>query len=84
MTGEETARTDPSDELLRELRHLRASPAPRAQAVARAAFTRAFEPVRWYERPMTFVSRTSVPVALAGVVVIYLSWAFAAASALMH
>lgn len=89
MTGQDTSAptNEASDELLRALGELRdrpRSPPPRAHAVARAAFVRSFEPVRWYEPALTLISRTSLPVALGCIVLVYLTWAFSTASALMQ
>ncbi|MBX3188425.1 MAG: hypothetical protein KF819_15515 [Labilithrix sp.] len=75
---------DPLLEALRELPTLASSDAAaeaRHQRQARAAYARAFE-----ARPGFAVSagRAVVPLVLAGVVGIYLSWAIAAATALVH
>jgi anti-sigma factor RsiW len=80
---------DEQDPLLRALREL---PRPemdakvesRAKREARAAFVRAFEDVPWHSRMLGTASRAVVPVALATVVGIYLTWAIGFASSLFH
>jgi hypothetical protein len=85
MTGPK----DDDDVLLRALRELpRPAMEPdmekRTRAAARAAFVRAASPEPLAARLLAPVSRAAVPVALAAVVVLYLSWAFSAAAALVH
>lgn len=58
------------------------APPPGADRAARAAFTESSAP--WQLRTFFGVTRALVPVALAGVVGVYLSWAFAAALALQN
>lgn len=84
--SQETPETDPL------LRALRALPTPamdprdeaRARYAARAAYAREFEPAPWHGRAASRLGRAVVPVALATVVGIYLTWAIGTASALMH
>jgi len=80
-TPEESGR---EGELFRDLRALPRSASLRTPAGARAAFVHAFEPIRWYEPVLSRLSRASLPVVLASVVVIYLSWGLCTASALMQ
>jgi hypothetical protein len=73
------------DPLLRALRELPrpamdASTEDRARREARAAFVRATRGSPWYTR----FTGALVPVALATVVGIYLTWAIGAASSLFH
>ncbi len=75
------------DSLMRQLGALpvRApSEAVEAQAsrAARAAFVRACDPAPWYAKAFAEAARATVPVVLASVVGLYLSWAFATAIAL--
>ena len=97
MTGEPRssaaeATTREDDPLLRALRELppRAphgddvAAARRAKATARAAFVRAFEDDPWHVRFFGSAGRAAVPVVLASVVGIYLTWAVAAANALFR
>lgn len=77
------------DPLLRALRELPrpAMDAPvetRARREARAAFVHAFDDAPWYGRFLGSASRAIVPVALATVVGIYLTWAIGFASSLFH
>ncbi len=73
------------DALLRALREL---PRPeldraaddRVRRNARAAFTRAFDGSPWHARLFGTAARAAVPVALAGIVGVYLTWAIATAS----
>ena len=51
-----------------------------ARPAARQAFARAFDP--WHLRVLGIFSRSLVPVALASIVGLYLTWAFAAAISL--
>ncbi len=82
MSGEPR---EPDDPLLRALREL-PRPEPdaavegRARREARAAFARAFEDVPWHARVFGGAARAVVPVALAGIVGVYLTWAIATAS----
>ena len=79
----------PPDPLLDALRHLpvRTMEAPaeaRLQRQARAAYTRGFEGSSWHTSASAVVGRVAVPVVLAGVVGLYMTWAIAAATALVH
>ena len=58
--------------------------ASRTHASARAIFLRAGDARPWYARMPGAAARASVPVVLASVVGLYLSWAFATAIALAH
>ena len=71
------------DDELRSLRDLPVwQPPPQGDRLAREAFNTQFAP--WPMRTLGIVSRAMVPVALAGVIGIYLSWAFSAALALQN
>jgi len=87
MSGPSEAKDD--DALLRALRELPrpAMDAPherRTAAAARAAFANAFAPLPWHARFGATLGRAAVPAGLAAVVVLYLTWAFSAASALVR
>lgn len=71
------------DSLLRSLRELPLPEAPDQRRAARAAFVEAFE-APWYTRIARRAARVAVAPALACIVIVYLSWAVGAASALMH
>ena len=74
------------------LRDLRELPLPstddphaaRLQRQARAAYLRSFEDESLYDATFGKVSRAAVPVVLAGIVGLYMTWAFATATALLH
>lgn len=77
------------DPLLAALRALPArttssSADTRLQRQARAAYVRSFEGSTWHDAATGVVGRAAVPVFLAGVVGIYMMWAIAAATALVH
>lgn len=79
----------PTDPLLAALRHLPArtmeGPAEaRLQRQARAAYLRGFEGSSWSASASGIIGRVAVPVFLAGVVGLYMTWAIAAATALVH
>jgi hypothetical protein len=81
---------DEDDPLLRALREL-PRPAPddasmqaRHAREARAAFARAFDDAPWHARAGRSLGRALVPVVLASVVGVYLTWAITTASALAH
>ena len=79
----------PADPLLAALRHLpaRTMDAPveaRLQRQARAAYVRGFEGSSWHSSAGGLVGRVAVPVFLAGIVGLYMTWAIAAATALVH
>jgi hypothetical protein len=80
---------DRDDPLLTALRHLPArtmdEPAEsRLQRQARAAYVRRFEGSPWHSSATSLVGRFAVPVFLAGVVGLYMTWAIGAATALVH
>lgn len=56
----------------------------RARAAARSAFARSFEPATPLARLGGAFGRVAMPVLLASVVGVYLTWAFAAATALLN
>lgn len=56
----------------------------RLQRQARAAYARSFEGSPWHASATSLVGRAAVPVFLAGVVGLYMTWAIAAATALVH
>ncbi len=79
--------TNDDDDLLRALGRLPRDVAPPDRLVrdpARAAFVRAFQKTSPLERFLHTGARASVPVVLAGVVGLYLFWAFAAAIAVVQ
>ncbi|MBX3227930.1 MAG: hypothetical protein KIT84_28115 [Labilithrix sp.] len=71
----------PDDRLLKSLRDLPVHAAPKNGA-ARAAFVGAFAP--WHVRVAAGVGRGLVPVALASIVGVYLTWAFGMALSVMN
>lgn len=80
---------DRDDPLLSALRHLppRAMGGPaesRLQHQARAAYVRRFEGSPWHSSASSVLGRIAVPVFLAGIVGLYMTWAIAAATALVH
>jgi hypothetical protein len=86
MSSERERETE-DDPLLRALRELprpamEAAPEARVRREARAAFARAFEDVPWHARMLGLGARAAVPVALASLVGVYLTWAIATASTL--
>lgn len=54
------------------------------RAQARAAYVRGFEGSSWSASASTALGRIAVPVFLAGVVGLYMTWAIAAATALVR
>lgn len=56
----------------------------RRKREARLAYQRSFEPTAFQGAALGLASRAAVPVFLAGVVALYMSWAIAAATALVH
>jgi hypothetical protein len=82
MTRDE--RDEEEDALLRALRALPTTDAPDQKREARAAFVAAFRADPWLVRAARPLSRLAVPVALAGIVVVYLGWAVDAATALVQ
>ena len=81
--------TEPNDPLLAALRALPSHPvdAPRDQRMqreARAAFLRTFEASSWHGLALSKVGRAAGPVLLAAIVGLYMTWAFATATALVH
>jgi hypothetical protein len=77
---------DPLLAALRELpsRSLDDSVEARLQRQARAAYVRSFEGAGWQSSAAGLLGRAAVPVFLAGVVGLYMTWAIAAATALVH
>ena len=73
---------------LRELpgRAMDGGPESRLQRQARAAYARSFDPgaSAWSSSLTALAGRAAVPVFLAGIVGLYMTWAFAAATALLH
>ena len=85
----DTPSKDPVDPLLAALaqlptRAMDGDQESRLQRQARAAFTRRFEGSGWDSPLAGFVGKAAVPVFLAGIVGLYMTWAFAAATALVH
>ena len=82
----ERGSADADDALLGALREL---PRPaldgaaevRVRRQAHAAFLRAFDASPWHTRLLGAAARAALPVALAGIVGVYLTWAIATASA---
>ena len=79
------------DPLLAALRQLPShamdgGPEARLQRQARAAYTRSFDPgaSAWSSSFTALAGKAAVPVLLAGIVGLYMTWAFAAATALLH
>jgi hypothetical protein len=82
-------RPSKDDPLLAALRELPTRPMDgdhesRLQRQARAAFTRRFEGSGGDSPLAAFVGKAAVPVFLAGIVGLYMTWAIAAATALVH
>lgn len=79
----------PIDPLLAALRELPSFAAAgagedRARRAARAAYVRSFEGSAWHTSAAGFFGKAAVPVVLAGIVGLYMTWAIAAATALLH
>jgi hypothetical protein len=77
---------DPLLAALRELpsRSMDDSAEARLQRQARAVYIRSFEGSGWQSSAAGLLGRAAVPVFLAGVVGLYMTWAIAAATALVH
>jgi hypothetical protein len=56
----------------------------RLRRSARAAYVRRFEGSAWQTSAAGFFGKAAVPVFLAGIVGLYMTWAIAAATALVH
>lgn len=56
----------------------------RLQRQARAAYARSFEGSAWQGSAASLFGRAAVPVFLAGIVGLYMTWAIATATALVH
>ncbi len=56
----------------------------RLQRSARSAYVRSFEAAAWHSPLAGLFGRAAVPVFLAGIVGLYMTWAIAAATALVH
>jgi hypothetical protein len=87
--SKDTPKADPNDPLLASLRELPplaidASLDKRLQREARAVYVRSFEDTPWYGTAFRKVGRAAVPVFLAGIVGLYMTWAIATATALVH
>jgi hypothetical protein len=85
----DTPSKEPLDPLLAALRQLPTRTVDgdhesRLQRQARAAFTRRFEGSGWDSPLAGFVGKAAVPVFLAGIVGLYMTWAIAAATALVQ
>jgi hypothetical protein len=83
------ASAEARDPLLAALRELPShtiddSAEARLQRQARAAYVRSFDGSAWRSTATGFVGRAAVPVFLAGVVGLYMTWAIATATALVH
>jgi hypothetical protein len=85
-----TTRSKPdNDPLLTALRELPpatidGSADARLRREARAAYVRSFEGYPWYGAALGKVGRAVVPISLAGIVGLYMTWAIATAAALVH
>jgi hypothetical protein len=77
---------DPLLEALRALpvRTMDGAVEARLERQARATYVRGFEGSSWHSSASGLVGRVAVPVFLAGVVGLYMTWAIAAATALVH
>jgi hypothetical protein len=80
---------DASDPLLAALRLLpsvamEGAPEARLHRQARAAYARSFEASVWHSPLAGFFGKAAVPVFLAGIVGLYMTWAIATATALVH
>jgi hypothetical protein len=79
----------PIDPLLAALRELRSfsvegAGEDRLRRSARAAYVRRFEGSAWQTSAAGLFGKAAVPVFLAGIVGLYMTWAIAAATALVH
>jgi hypothetical protein len=84
----DTPAPESNDPLLAALRQLPVAPLDgpqdvRRQREARAAYLRSFEGSSWHGSTGR-VSRLVMPVFLAGIVGLYMTWAIAAATAIVH
>ena len=83
------ATAEASDPLLAALRQLpshamNGDHESRLHRQARAAYARSFESSAWDSPLAGLVGKAAVPVFLAGIVGLYMTWAIAAATALVH
>ncbi len=80
--------SDPLLAALRQLPSLAVAGSTEAEAQlqrqARASYVRSFERTTWASSAVGIVGRAAVPVLLAGVVGVYLTWAIATAAALVQ
>ena len=86
-TNSDKPAPDPILAALRELpsHAMEGGPESRLQRQARAAYTRSFEAGDGWSSSFTALAgKAAVPVFLAGIVGLYMTWAFAAATALLH
>lgn len=79
----------PSDPLLAALRQLPSRSMDgdhesRLHGQARAVYARSFEGSAWHSPVAGLIGKAAVPVFLAGIVGLYMTWAIAAATALVH
>ena len=72
---------DPLLERLRQLPNVASAPGPSAKRAVRAAYVASFEDT---PAALRYLRMAIVPAVLASVVVLYLGWAFSAASALVQ
>jgi hypothetical protein len=84
-----TPKPETNDPLLAALRQLPphtpdAAQDTRLQREARAAYVRTFEGSTWHGSAGGKVGRFAMPVFLAGIVGLYMTWAIAAATAIVH
>jgi hypothetical protein len=81
-----TPEDDPLLAALRQLpsRAVNGAVEDRLQRSARAAYVRSFEGSAWHSPLAGFFGRAAVPVFLAGIVGLYMTWAIAAATALVR
>ena len=81
--------TPSEDPLLAALRQLpshamEGAPEARLHRQARAVYARSFEGSVWHSPLAGFFGKAAVPVFLAGIVGLYMTWAIATATALVH
>jgi hypothetical protein len=91
-TADDKPTPSTGDPLLAALRQLpshamEGGPEARLQRQARAAYARSFDASgasAWSSSFTILAGKAAVPVLLAGIVGLYMTWAFAAATALLH
>jgi hypothetical protein len=89
MSPTERDRAEPTDPLLEALGalppHALLEPGEaQRRREARAAYLQSFRPSAWHGAALGFVARSAMPVFLATIVALYMTWAITAATALAH